>query len=103
MIHPQKHVHKGVPYDTSAYRGCEQNNLIVHFWFTVLKDATWFFECFSRVRQNLIVIIDKHYLKSDFAFPNTIREILRHDQNCQNEVCKENALDKLKVVDVEYI
>ena len=26
-----------------------------------------------------------------------------HDQKCENETCKENELDKWKVVDVEYI
>ena len=29
--------------------------------------------------------------------------MLVHDQKCKNQKCKENGLDKLKVVEVEYI
>ncbi len=38
-----------------------------------------------------------------YVFENTIKEVLTHDQNCENQKCKENGLDKLKVVDVECV
>ena len=61
------------------------------------------FECFSRARQNLIVIIYKKYFEKDNAFQNATKEILTHGQKCENETCKENGWNKLIVVDVEYI
>ena len=36
-------------------------------------------------------------------FDNTMKEILTHDRKCENEKCKENRWNELKVVDVEYI
>ena len=94
--------HKG-PYvfDSSGFRGCEQNNLIIHFDYTYGYNPC--FECFSRARQNLIVMIGKTYLERNRTLPNTIKEILTHGQKCENERCKENGLDQLKVVDVEFI
>ena len=59
------------------------------------------FECFSRAK-NLNVIISKSNLKK-WPFYNTIKELLIHDQKCENQECKENGWDKWKVVDVEYI
>ena len=80
--------HQGAFDDSSGFRGCEQNNLIIHF-DDAYSDPP-LFECFSRARQNLIVIIGKSYLEIGWTFQNTIKEILTHDQKCENEKCKEN-------------
>ena len=96
-----KLVHKCYAFATSGYRGCEQNNLIIHFDYAY--SGTPSFECFSRARQNLIVIISKSILEENHTFQNTIKEILTHDQKCENEKCQENEWTKLKFVDVEYI
>ena len=93
--------HKGGYRDSSGFRGCEQNNLILH-----IDDASggaFVFEGFSRARQNLIVIISQTELKRNYPFQNTIKEMLTHEKKCKNQQCKENGSDKLKVVDVEYI
>ena len=47
--------------------------------------------------------ISKTILGKTITFQKTIKEILTHDQKCENETCKENGLNTLKVVDVEYI
>ena len=94
--------HKGPLNDSSGFRGCEQDNLIIHFDY-VLNDAPYF-ERFSRARQNLIGILEETTLLFvDYPFPSTMNEMLKHEENCENEKCKENGWDKLKVVDVEYI
>ena len=89
---------KGGWDDSSGFRGCEQNNLIIHFDDAI---SYTYYECFSRARQNLIVIIGKSYLEGYLEDP--IKEILTHEEKCKHQNCKENGLDKLKVVDVEYI
>ena len=61
--------------------------------------------CFSfrgKASENIIRKSDLHDY-NDFAFPKTIKDILTHDQKCKNKKCKENGLNELKVVDVEYI
>ena len=96
-----KLVHKGNFFDSSGFRGCEQNNLIIH-----IGDAfgsTPHLEWFSRARQNLILIISRTQLRRNDPFQYTIKEILTHDQKCKNQKCKENGWDKLKFVDTEYI
>ena len=42
-------------------------------------------------------------LKYNDSFPNTIKEMLKHEEKCNNETCKVNGWDKLKVIEVEYI
>ena len=95
-----KLVHKGGFRDSSGFRGCEQNNLVVHFDYAI--GGTLAFECFSRARQNLFVIISKTQLEQNETLANAIKEMLRHEEKCENKSCKDNELDKLKVVDVEY-
>ena len=99
-----KLVHQGALWESSGFRGCEQNNLIIHFDYTGYGYTGYtIFECFSRARQNLIVIISQTELKENSAFQNAINEMLRHEEKCENQKCKENGWNKLKVVDVEYI
>ena len=64
--------------DSSGFRGCEQNNLIIHFYYAIGGDLS--FECFSRARQNLIVIISQTDLKEKYAFQETVKEMLRHEE-----------------------
>ena len=42
-------------------------------------------------------------LKYNSSFPNTIKEMLKHEEKCNNETCKVKGWDKLKVIEVEYI
>ena len=68
-----------------------------------MNDAPYF-ERFSRARQNLTGILDETTLLFvDYPFPSTMNEMLKHEENCENEKCKENGWDKLKVINVEYI
>ena len=92
--------HKGNDRNYFGFRGCEQNNLIFHF-HDAYDDTI--FECFSRARENLMVIIDKTSLEKHKAlsFNNTIKEMLRHDRKCENEKCKENG--KLRIEGKDYI
>ena len=96
-----KLVQIGLLDSSSGYRGCEQDNLIIHF-DDVLIDSI-FFESFSRARKSLIVISSKSGLEIDNPFRKTIRGLLKHEEKCENQKCKEQGWDKLKVIDVEYI
>ena len=53
----------------------------------------------------VLVILKQGTVEGEFPPPyeNTMREMLTHDQKCENQKCKENGLDQLKVVDVEYV
>ena len=84
---------KGNFFETSGYRGCEQDNLIIHFDY-LLSDAR-VFECISRARKTLTVILSKTRLQGQ-----TIKEMIRHETECTNKVCKDNGWDKLKVIDI---
>ena len=55
--------------DSCGFRGCKQDNLIFEVVY-VLNDTT-FFECFSKVRQNLIVKISQTKLERHLDFLNT--------------------------------
>ena len=94
-----KIIHNGTAFD-SAFRGCEQDNIILH---PALGSYDAVFECFSRARQNSMVILNKQDLRGVWALPRTFKELLRHEEICNNETCKEKGWDKLKVIDVEYI
>ena len=83
--------------NSSGFRGCEQNNLIFHILDGYASPI--FMECFSRARETLMVILSKE----ENYFSNTIKEILTHDQQCENRKCKQYGWNELKVVDVEYI
>ena len=99
IYHP-KLFHEGIPSNSSGFRGCEQDNIILHF------DALYahypIFECFARARKILIVILSKTVLEGDHPFQKAIKETMKHEETCKNEVCKEKRWDKLKVVNVEY-
>ena len=49
------------------------------------------------------MISSKSGLEIDDPFRKTIRGLLKHEEKCENQKCKEQGWDKLKVIDVEYI
>ena len=53
--------------------------------------------------QDKMVILNKQDLRGVWALPRTFKELSRHEEIYNNETCKEKGLDKLKVIDVEYI
>ena len=93
--------HQGHFSNSSGFRGCEQNNIILHF--DELFDHYPVFECFSRARQNLIIVVSKRVLEGDHPVPKAIKEILKHEDKCERDTCKENLWYKWKVANVEYI
>ena len=90
--------------NTSGYRGCEQDTLIIHLKDLYSNHRS--FETLSRARKNMIMIVDKRSLENKRSppglFHKTIKEILKHHETCENQKCKENGWEKLKVIDVEY-
>ena len=55
--------------DSCGFRGCKQDNLIFEVVYALID--TRFFECFSKVRQNLIVKISQTKLEEHLDFLNT--------------------------------
>ena len=51
------------------------------------------------------MIFDKDSLEGQpfELFPKAMKEMFEHHETCENQECKENGWDKLKVIDVEYI
>ena len=82
--------------------GRSRQNLIIHFDDNSAPEFEPF-EFFSRARQKLIVLLSKTALERDDPWQKAIKEMLRHEEKCKNQNCKENGWNELKIIDVEYI
>ena len=88
----------GDPKVSYGFRGCEQDNIVLHF-SDCSNSGYLAYELFSRARKNLIVILSKKYLEEDDPFSKTIKEILRHEENCKSPICREHQWYNKKVMD----
>ena len=49
------------------------------------------------------MVLNKDDLEGNHPFEAAMKQMLKHEVTCDNQTCKQNGWDKMKVIDVEYI
>ena len=84
---------------SSGFSGCEDDVLFIHFTLTTnLNDLS--FEMFSRARRRLLLLVDEDTLNFDYHFQKTLKELMKHEENCDNESCDKQGLSKEKMIEI---